>query len=45
MKIARLSGEELPSFSISKDLFDFIDIKGDGVIDLDEWLKIFGGDH
>lgn len=32
---------ELPNYPIIKDLFDHIDIKKDGIIDLTEWSKTF----
>jgi len=41
MFIYNLSGEEQPAFSIIRDLFDFIDVKKDGVIDKDEWCQTF----
>ena len=41
MNLCTISGEEPPSFSIIKDLFDFIDIRKDGIIDLNEWMQTF----
>ncbi len=41
MFCSKTSGDELPAFSIIKDLFDFIDVKKDGVIDKDEWCQTF----
>jgi len=35
------SPEEVPSVSIMRDLFDFIDIKKDGFIDINEWSQTF----
>lgn len=40
-KLSLLSSEEEPSFSTMKDLFDFIDIRKDGVVDLHEWMQTF----
>ncbi len=40
-KMAKIANEDLPPFSVTKDMFDFIDIKKDGKIDLDEWLQSF----
>ena len=31
----------LPNFSIIKNAFEFIDLRKDGVIDLNEWSKSF----
>jgi len=31
----------MPSFSIIKDLFDFVDIRRDGIIDMSEWMQSF----
>lgn len=38
-----MAGEAQPTYSIIKDLFDTIDIRKDGVIDLNEWEQTFGG--
>jgi hypothetical protein len=38
-----LGSEAQPTYAIIKDLFDTIDIKKDGVIDLNEWEQTFGG--
>lgn len=37
-KLSQLSGNEMPTYLIVKDLFDFIDIRKDGVLDLAEWM-------
>lgn len=31
----------VPAFSIIKDLYDFIDMKKDGIIDMNEWIQTF----
>ena len=31
----------MPPYSIIKDLFDFLDKKRDGVLDLTEWMDVF----
>ncbi len=36
--IGGLNNEPLPSFNIIKDLFDYIDIRKDGYIDIHEWM-------
>lgn len=36
-----MSGEEMPSFIILKDLFNYIDTKRDGYIDIHEWMETF----
>ena len=36
-----MSSEEVPAFSTIKDLFDFIDMKKDGLIDVNEWTQTF----
>ena len=40
-KLSELNKEPLPSFSVLKDLFDIIDIRKDGVLDMREWLNTF----
>lgn len=40
-RLCELSGDSLPPFSVIKDLFDAIDIRKDGVIDLREWMNSF----
>lgn len=39
--IYKAAREEVPAFSIIKDLFEFIDIKKDGLIDVHEWTQTF----
>jgi hypothetical protein len=41
LKLAALAREEVPSFSIIRDLFDYIDIRRDGIIDMNEWMNYF----
>ena len=41
-KVHELAGEKAPSYPIIKDLFDAIDIRKDGVLDLHEWQQTFG---
>lgn len=36
-----MTGEDTPSFVLVKDLFNYFDSRGDGVIDINEWLQIF----
>ncbi len=38
-----MAQERAPAYSIIKDLFDTIDIRKDGIIDLNEWQQTFGG--
>lgn len=40
-ELSKLSSEEIPPFGIIKDLFDEIDIRKDGEIDLKEWNQTF----
>lgn len=40
-QLYRLAGEEIPALSITRDLFNFIDVKKDGVIDINEWNQTF----
>ena len=40
-QLSYLANEEMPPYSIIKDLFDFFDKSRDGVIDLSEWMDVF----
>lgn len=37
LKLFSLANEEAPTYPVIKDLFDFIDIRKDGIIDQSEW--------
>lgn len=39
VELSRVTGDAMPALSIIKDIFEFIDIKKDGVIDLNEWSQ------
>jgi hypothetical protein len=41
-KLHEMSGEKAPTYPIIKDLFDTIDIRKDGMIDMHEWQQTFG---
>lgn len=41
-KAHELAGEKPPTFLVVKDLFDTVDIRKDGEIDLHEWQQTFG---
>ncbi|KAL4466773.1 hypothetical protein ABPG74_010370 [Tetrahymena malaccensis] len=41
IQLGQLSQSELPSLPIIKDIFEFIDIRRDGVIDIHEWMETF----
>lgn len=41
IKLFQLAREETPSFPLIKDMFDFIDIRKDGIIDMNEWMQSF----
>ena len=41
-KAHELAGEKVPTYPIIKDLFDTIDVRKDGVLDLHEWQQTFG---
>jgi len=41
-KTHELAGEPEPTYPVIKDLFDTIDIRQDGVLDLHEWQQTFG---
>jgi Ca2+-binding EF-hand superfamily protein/nucleoid DNA-binding protein len=40
-RISELAREPAPAFPVIKDLFDIIDIRKDGVLDMREWLNTF----
>ena len=39
--LCQVAGLKVSSYYIIKDLFEFIDIRKDGVIDLFEWMQTF----
>jgi len=39
IRLHQLAREEVPPFTIIKDLFDFLDIRKDGIIDMNEWMQ------
>jgi hypothetical protein len=41
VKLSQLAREESPSFPIIRDLFDYIDLRRDGIIDMNEWMQSF----
>jgi hypothetical protein len=40
-RIAQLSGDPLPAFTVLKDLFDYVDARKDGYLDRKEWASAF----
>ena len=42
MKAHEVAGDKVPAYPVIKDLFDTIDIRKDGIIDLSEWQQTFG---
>ena len=42
-RTCELSGDEEPAFAVVKDLFELIDIRKDGFLDLKEWAIAFKG--
>ena len=42
MKAHEVAGDRIPPYPVIKDLFDTIDIRKDGIIDLSEWQQTFG---
>jgi hypothetical protein len=42
IKAHEVAGDKIPSYPVIKDLFDTIDIRKDGIIDLSEWQQTFG---
>jgi hypothetical protein len=43
-RLCELANESVPAFTVLKDLYDIIDIRKDGVIDMREWLNTFKSD-
>jgi len=41
-KVHDLANTPTPAYAIIKDLFDLIDIRQDGLLDLHEWQQTFG---
>jgi len=37
IKLYELAGEKPPAYPVIKDLFDTIDIRKDGILDINEW--------
>ena len=37
-RVSQMSNEALPAFNIMKDMFEVIDIRGDGIVDEKEWV-------
>ncbi len=42
IKLNDLAGDKPPSYPVIKDLFDTIDIRKDGTLDMNEWQQTFG---
>jgi hypothetical protein len=42
IKLYGLAGEKVLAYPVIKDLFDTIDIRKDGIIDMNEWQQTFG---
>lgn len=42
LKAHELAGDRAPAYPIIKDLFDAIDIRKDGILDINEWQQTFG---
>ena len=40
-KAHELAGEKVPTYPVIKDLFDTIDVRKDGMLDLHEWQQTF----
>ena len=41
-KVHELANEKAPAYPVVRDMFEAVDIRKDGVIDLDEWQQTFG---
>lgn len=42
VKAHEVAGDKIPAYPVIKDLFDTIDIRKDGIIDMSEWQQTFG---
>ena len=42
IKLYELTSEKPPAYPVIKDLFDTVDIRKDGIIDINEWQQTFG---
>jgi Ca2+-binding EF-hand superfamily protein len=40
-RLSQLANQPSPSFPVTRDLFNYLDVRGDGVIDLTEWMQGF----
>ncbi|KRX05153.1 hypothetical protein PPERSA_06787 [Pseudocohnilembus persalinus] len=40
-KLSQISSQSITPYSLMRDVFEFIDIRNDGVIDLHEWMESF----
>jgi len=40
-RLYKLAGKEALNFNVVKDLFEFIDLRKDNYIDLNEFLQVF----
>lgn len=38
----RREDREMPNFALLKSVYDYIDLRKDGIVDLKEWTKVFG---
>lgn len=41
-RVHELAGDKAPTYPVIKDLFDTIDVRKDGMLDLHEWQQTFG---
>lgn len=41
ISLSLLTKQDVPPYAVAKDMFDFIDIKNDNFIDLEEWVQTF----